>query len=147
MHKRTVHGEQGGSNIFARHAINLCKQGQDFSTTRNHIHSKAYLRDHIRRMHVVRGVGWMCVEKKIVNNRLLLQHKNRPCKICYRTFTSKRNLNRHRKRVHKPEKQNSDEESINFAQAHPVDVEELLNLSTFDLEGALVIPLGLDPLK
>ena len=24
--------------------------------------TKAYLKDHIRRMHVVRGVGWMCVE-------------------------------------------------------------------------------------
>ena len=24
--------------------------------------TKAYLKDHIRRMHVARGVGWMCVE-------------------------------------------------------------------------------------
>ena len=44
--------------------------------------TKAYLKDHIRRMHLVRGVGWMCVEgtcenkpKTFVNNRLLLQHK------------------------------------------------------------------------
>ena len=33
-----------------------------------------------------------------------------------------------------------------LVQAHTVDVEELMNLSTFDLEGALVIPLDLDPL-
>ena len=126
------------------------KSNVKFTTMTN-----AYLKDHIRRMHLVRGVGWMCVEgtcknkpKTFVNNRLLLQHKkdhqNLPCPSCIKTFTSKRNLNRHRKRVHKPEKQNSDEESINFAQAHPVDVEELLNLSTFDFEGALVLPL--DPL-
>ena len=44
--------------------------------------TKAYLKDHIRRMHVVRGVGRMCVEgacekkpKTFVNNMLLLQHK------------------------------------------------------------------------
>ena len=119
--------------------------------------TKAYLKDHIRRMHVVRGVGWMCVEgacekkpKTFVNNRLLLQHKkdhqNLPCQICSKTFTSKRSLNRHRKQVHKPEQQNADEDSMNFVQAHTVDVGELMNLSTFDLEGALVIPLDLDPL-
>ena len=55
--------------------------------------TKAYLKDHIRRMHVARGVGWMCVEgacekkpKTFVNNMLLLQHKkdhqNLPCQIC-----------------------------------------------------------------
>ena len=42
--------------------------------------------------------------------------------------------------------QNADEDSMNFVQAHTVDVGELMNLSTFDLEGALVIPLDLDPL-
>ena len=99
----------------------------------------------------------MCVEgaceknpKTFVNNRLLLQHKkdhqNLPCKIFSKTFTSKRSLNRHRKQVHKPEQQNTDEDSANLVQAHTVDVEELMNLSTFDWEGALVIPLDLDPL-
>ena len=98
----------------------------------------------------------MCVEgacekkKTFMNNRLLLQHKkdhqNLPCQICSKTFTSKRSLNRHRKQVHKPEQQNADEDSANFVQAHTVDFEELMNLCTFDLEGALVIPLDLDPL-
>ena len=55
-------------------------------------------------------------------------------------------MNRHRKQVHKPEQQNADEDSMNFVQAHTVDVGELMKLSTFDLEGALVIPLDLDPL-
>ena len=52
----------------------------------------------------------MCVEgacekkpKTFVNNRLLLQHKkdheNLPCQECNKTFPSRRNLNRHRKRV------------------------------------------------
>ena len=97
----------------------------------------------------------MCVEgacekkpKTFVNSRLLLQHKkdhqNLPCQSS-KTFTSKRSLNRHRKQVHKPEQQNTDEDSANFVQAHTVDVEELMNLSTFDLEGALAIPLDLDP--
>ena len=119
--------------------------------------TKAYLKDHIRRMHVARGVGWVCVEgacekkpKTFVNNMLLLQHKkdhqNLPCQIWSKTFTSKRSLNRHRKQVHKPEQQNADEDSANFVQAHTVDFEELMNLCTFDLEGALVIPLDLDPL-
>ena len=122
-----------------------------FSTsTRPGSMTKAYLKDHIRRMNVVRGVGWMCVEgaceknpKTFVNNRLLLQHKkdhqNLPCQICSKTFTSKRSLNRHRKQVHKPEQQNADEDSMNFVQAHTVDVGELMNLSTFNLEGALVL--------
>ena len=86
--------------------------------------------------------------KTFVNNRLLLQHKkdhqNLACQICSKTFTSKRSLNR--KQVHKAEQQNADEDSASFVQAHTVDVEELMNLSTFDLEGALVIPLDLDPL-
>ena len=55
-------------------------------------------------------------------------------------------MNRHRKQVHKPEQQNADEDLMNFVRAHTVDVGELMNLSTFDLEGALVIPLDLDPL-
>ena len=99
----------------------------------------------------------MCVEgacekkpKTFVNNRLLLQHKkdhqNLACQICSKTFTSKRSLNRHRKQVHKPEQQNADEDSANFVQAHTVDFEELMNLCAFNLEGALVIPLDLDPL-
>ena len=97
----------------------------------------------------------MCVEgacekkpKTFVNNRLLLQHKkdhqNLACQICSKTFTLKRSLNRHRQQVHKPE-QNADEDSASFVQAHTVDVEELMNLSKFDLEGALVILL--DDLK
>ena len=108
-------------------------------------------------MHVVRGVGWMCVEgacekkpKTFVNNRLLLQHKknleNLPCQECNKTFPSRRNLNRHRKRVHRQEQQNSDEDSINYVPAQPVDLQELMSLSTFNLEGAVVIPLELDPL-
>ena len=83
------------------------------------------------------GCVWRELAKKI--QRL-------PCQICSKTFTSERSLNRHRKQVHKPEQQNTDEDSANFVQAHTVDVEELMNLSTFDLEGALVIPLDLDPL-
>ena len=83
------------------------------------------------------GCVWRELAKKI--QRL-------PCQICSKTFTSKRSLNCHRKQVHKPEQQNTDEDSANFVQAHTVDVEKLMNLSTFDLEGALVIPLDLDPL-
>ena len=121
--------------------------------------TKAYLKDHIRRMHLVRGVGWMCVggtcenkPKTFVNNRLLLQHKkdhqNLPCPSCIKTFTSKRNLNRHIKVVHKKQQnidRRSQEDSLSFVPAHQaVSVEELLNLTTFDLEGAIVLPL--DPL-
>ena len=121
--------------------------------------TKAYLKDHIRRIHLVRGVGWMCVEgtcenkpKTFVNNRLLLQHKkdhqNLPCPSCIKTFTSKRNLNRHIKVVHKKQQnidRRSQEDSLSFVPAHQaVSVEELLNLTTFDLEGAVVLPL--DPL-
>ena len=120
--------------------------------------TKAYLKDHIRRMHFVRGVGWMCVEgtcenkpKTFVNNRLLLQHKkdhqNLPCPICIKSFTSRRNLNRHMKLVHKQQQnidRQSQEDSLSFAPAQQVSVQELLNLSTFDLEGAVVLPL--DPL-
>ena len=121
--------------------------------------TKAYLKDHIRRMHLVRGVGWMCVEgtcenkpKTFVNNRLLLQHKkdhqNLLCPSCTKTFNSKRNLNRHRKVVHKPEQPDIErrlnDDSMNFVPAQQVSVEELLNLSTFDFEGAFVLPL--DPL-
>ena len=121
--------------------------------------TKAYLKDHIRRMHLVRGVGWMCVEgtcenkpKTFVNNRLLLQHKkdhqNLPCQSCTKTFPSKRNLNRHMKNVHKQQQnidRRSQEDSLSFVPAHQaVSVEELLNLTTFDLEGAIVLPL--DPL-
>ena len=120
--------------------------------------TKAYLKDHIRRMHLVRGVGWMCVEgtcenkpKTFVNNRLLLQHKkdhqNLPCPSCIKTFTSKRNLNRHMKLVHKQQQnidRQSQEDSMSFVPAQQVSVGELLNLSTFDLEGAVVLPL--DPL-
>ena len=83
-----------------------------------------------------------------VNNRLLIQHKkdhqNLRCPSCINTFTSKRNLNCHIKVVHKPEQQNnerqSQEDSLNFVPARQIDVEELLNLSKFDLEGAVVLP-------
>ena len=81
--------------------------------------------------------------KTFVNNMLLLQHKknheNLPCQEC-------RNLNRHRKRVHRQEQQKSDEDSINYVPAQQVDLQELMSLSTFDLEGAVVIPLELNPL-
>ena len=118
---------------------------------------KAYLKDHIRTMHVARGVGWMWVEGACEKNQRLSwticcffsikkDHQNLPCQIWSKIFTSKRSLNRHRKQVHKPEQQNADEDSANFVQAHTVDFEELMNLCTFDLEGALVIPLDLDPL-
>ena len=174
-HRRTVHGEKGGKQFICKTCNkSLQTRARLFHHEKNHsgekpekefaceecqftTMTKAYLKDHIRRMHVVRGVGWMCVEgacekkpKTFVNNRLLLQHKkdhqNLPCQICSKTFTSERSLNRHRKQVHKPEQQNTDEDSANFVQAHTVDVEKLMNLSTFDLEGALVIPLDLDPL-
>ena len=99
----------------------------------------------------------MCVEgacekkpKTFVNNRLLLQHKkdheNLPCQECNKTFPSRRNLNRQRKRVHRQEQQNSDEDSINYVPAQQVDLQELMSLSTFDLKGAVVNPLELDPL-
>ena len=99
----------------------------------------------------------MCVEggcekkpKTFVNNRLLLQHKkdheNLPCQECNKTFPSRRNLNRHRKRVHRQEQQNSDENSISHIPAQQVDLQGLMSLSTFDLEGAVVNPLELDPL-
>ena len=127
-HRRTVHGEQGGSNSFARHAISPWNKSKtvlpwEISFWRKarvclrgvpiYYNDKGLLKNHIRRMLVVRGVGWMCVEgacekkpKTFVNNRLLLQHKkdhqNLPCQICSKTFTSKRSLNRHRKQVHKP---------------------------------------------
>ena len=101
----------------------------------------------------------MCVEgtcenkpKTFVNKQLLIQHKkdhqNLRCPSCIKTFTSKRNLNRHIKVVHKPKQQNierqSQEDSLNFVPARQIDVEELLNLSTFDLKGAVVLPF--DPL-
>ena len=79
---------------------------------------------------------------KRIAQRLLL------CPSCTKTFNSKRNLNRHRKVVHKPEQPNIErrvnDDSMNFVPAQQVIVEELLNLSTFDFEGALVLPL--DPL-
>ena len=62
------------------------------------------------------------------------------------TFSSTRNLNCHRERIHNPELQKSDEDSMNYVPAEQVDHEESMNLSTFDLEGAVVIPLDLDPL-
>ena len=68
------------------------------------------------------------------------------CQECNKTFPSRRNLNRHRKRVHRQEQQNSDEDSINYVPAQQVDLQELMSLSTFNLEGAVVIPLELDPL-
>ena len=99
----------------------------------------------------------MCVEgvcekkpKTFVNNRLLLQHKkdheNLPCHECNKTFPSRRNLNCHRKRVHRQEQQKSDKDSINYEPAQQVDLQELMSLSTFDLKGAVVNPLELDPL-
>ena len=153
-HKRR-HKMPAVKNLERKHKARkgICLRGVPI-----YYNDKGLLKNHIRRMHVVRGVGWMCVEgvcekkktKTFVNNRLLLQHKkdhqNLPCQICSKTFTSKRSLNRHRKQVHKPEQQNADEDSMNFVQAHTVDVGELMNLSTFDLEGAVVIPLDLDPL-
>ena len=174
-HKRTVHGEKGGKQYICK-TCNKSLQTQARLIHHEKCHSgerpekefaceeckyttmsKAYLKDHIRRMHVVRGVGWMCVEgacekkpKTFVNNRLLLQHKknleNLPCQECNKTFPSRRNLNRHRKRVHRQEQQNSDEDSINYVPAQQVDLQELMSLSTFNLEGAVVIPLELDPL-
>ena len=128
-HKRTVHGEKGGKQYICK-TCNKSLQTQARLIHHEKCHSgerpekefaceeckyttmsKAYLKDHIRRMHVVRGVGWMCVEgacekkpKTFVNNMLLLQHKksheNLPCQECNKTFPSRRNLNRHRKRVH-----------------------------------------------
>ena len=95
------------------------------------------------------GSMWKEIED-FLNNRLLLQHKknheNLPCQECNKTFPSRRNLNRHRKRVHRQEQQNSDEDSINYVPAQQVDLQELMSLSTFNLEGAVVIPLELDPL-
>ena len=173
-HKRTLNGKKGGKQYICK-TCNKSLQTKARLIHHEKCHSaerpekefaceeckftstKAYLKDHIRRMHVVRGVGWMCVEgacekksKTFVNNRLLLQHKknleNLPCQECNQTFPSRRNLNRQRKRVHRQEQQNSDEDSINYVPAQPVDLQELMSLSTFNLEGAVVIPLELDPL-
>ena len=176
-HKRTVHGQQGvkqyicktcDKSLQTRARLNNHEKShtgerpekqfacEECKYTTN---TKVYLKDHIRRMHLVRGVGWMCVEgtcenkpKTFVNNRLLLQHKkdhqNLLCPSCTKTFNSKRNLNRHRKVVHKPEQPDIErrlnDDSMNFVPAQQVIVEELLNLSTFDFEGALVLPF--DPL-
>ena len=44
-------------------SVAIASQTNLFSTsTRPGSMTKAYPKDHIRRMHVVRGVGWMCVE-------------------------------------------------------------------------------------
>ena len=117
-HKRTVHGEKGGKQYICK-TCNKSLQTQARLIHHEKCHSgerpekefaceeckyttmsKAYLKDHIRRMHVVRGVGWMCVEgacekkpKTFMNNRLLLQHKkdheNLPCHECNKTFPSR----------------------------------------------------------
>ena len=152
-HKRTVNGEKGGKQYICK-TCNKSLQTQARLIHHEKCHSgerpekefaceeckyttmsKAYLKDHIRRIHVLRGVDWMCVEggcekkpKTFVNNRLLLQHKkdheNLPCQECNKTFPSRRNLNRHRKRVHRQKQQNSDEDSINYVPAQPVDLQE-----------------------
>ena len=72
--------------------------------------------------------------------------ENLPCQECNKTFPSRRNLIRHRIRVHMQEQQNSDENSISYIPAQQVDLQGLMSLSTFDLEGAVVNPLELDPL-
>ena len=118
-HKRTVHGQQGGKQYIHEKSHTGERPEKQFACEecKYTTNTKAYLKDHIRRMHLVRGVGWMCVEgtcenkpKTFVNNRLLLQHKkdhqNLLCPSCTKTFNSKRNLNRHRKVVHKPEQPN-----------------------------------------
>merc|ERR1712004_368092 len=103
-------------------------------------------------MHVLRGVDWSVWKEAVKRNRRLtgccssIKRIMKTCQECNKTFPSRRNLNRHRKRVHRQKQQNSDEDSINYVPAQPVDLQELMSLSTFNLEGAVVIPLELDPL-
>ena len=82
-----------------------------------------------------------------MKSSVFLQHKkdheSLPCQSC-KTFPSKRNLNHHRKCIHKPEQQKSDKDSMNYVPAELVYHEESMNLSTCDLEGAVVISLDLD---
>ena len=63
-----------------------------------------------------------------------------------RLFWPRRNLNRHRKRVHRQEQQKSDADPMDYVPAEQVGFKEFMSLSTFDLEGAVVVPLELDPL-
>ena len=75
-----MHGEKGGKQFICKTCNkSLQTRARLFHHEKNHsgekpekefaceecqftTMTKAYLKDHIRRMHVVRGVGWMCVE-------------------------------------------------------------------------------------
>ena len=118
-HKRTVHGEKGGKQYICK-TCNKSLQTQARLIHHEKCHSgerpekefaceeckyttitKAYLKDHIRRMHVVRGVGWMCVEgaceKELKTSTGCFSSIKRIIKTCLvkiATFPSRKNLNR-----------------------------------------------------
>ena len=87
----------------------------------------------------------MCVEgvcekkpKTFVNNRLLLQHKKDHENLPFHEIvTGNVSISRSSKEWQR---------HINYEPAQQVDLQELMSLSTFDLKGAVVNPLELDPL-